>query len=253
MRYTECIESMICCMKSSYRRLKLNLCQVLEVGDTTSHGKSRCLSIHDARKNVFETSEYSRVRSVFLFNINEMPRSFIFKSLFKKFKLLKMLDFEDAPIDYLSQEVGNLFHLKHLSLKRTKVKILAKSVGRLQNLHTLNVVETVVRELPIEIFRLYKLRQILAHSLAFEIKNTFYSMRGVKLHEGIGCLNDLQALSYIEANHHGVGLFEELRKLSQLRMLGVSNMTAECGRALCTSIQNMVHLKTLIVGSISED
>jgi len=87
--------------------------------------------------------------------------------------------------------VGNLFHLKHLSLKRTKVKILPKSVGRLQNLHTLNVVETAVRELPIEIFRLYKLRQILAHSHDFEIKNTFYLVRGVKVHEGVGCLNDL--------------------------------------------------------------
>jgi disease resistance protein RPM1 len=78
-------------------------------------------------------------------------------------------------------------------------------------------------------------------------------VRGVKVHEGIRCLNDLQALSYIEANHHGVGLFEELEKLSQLRMLSVSNMTAERGRALCTSRQNMVHLKTLIVGSINED
>jgi disease resistance protein RPM1 len=155
---------------------ELNLCQVLEAGDTTSHEKSWCLSIHDARENVFETSEYSRVRSVFLFNINEMPRSFIFK-LFKKFKLLKVLDFEDAPIDYIPQEVGNLFHLKHLSLKRTKAKILPKSVGRLQNLHTLNVVETAVCELPIEIFRLYKLRQILAHSHVFKIKNTFYSVR----------------------------------------------------------------------------
>jgi disease resistance protein RPM1 len=57
----------------------------------------------------------------------------------------------------------------------------------------------------------------------------------------------------IEANHHGVGLFEELRKLSQLRELGISNMTAECGRALCISIQNMVHLNILFVGSISED
>jgi len=161
---------------------ELNFCQVMEAGDTTSLGKSWCLSIHDVRENVFETSEYSRVRSVFLFNINEMPRSFIVK-LFKKFKLLKVLDFEDAPIDYLPQEVGNLFHLKHLSLKRTKVKILPKSVGRLQNLHTLNVVETAVRELPIEIFRLYKLRQILAHSHDFEIKNTFYSVRGVKVHE----------------------------------------------------------------------
>jgi disease resistance protein RPM1 len=173
--------------------------------------------------------------------------------LFKKFKLLKVLDFENAPIDYLPQEVGNLFHLKHLSLRRTKVKILPKSVGRLQNLLTLNVMETAVRELPIEIFRLYKLRHILAHSHDFEIKSSFDSVRGVKVREEVGCLNELHTLSFIEANHHGHGLFEELGKLGQLRMLGISNMTAKRGRALSTSIQNMVHLKILVVGSISED
>jgi disease resistance protein RPM1 len=152
----------------------LNFCQVLEASGTTSHGKSRCLSIRDVRENVFETSEYSWVRSVFLFNISEMPKSFIVK-LFKKFKLLKVLDFEDAPIDCLPQEVGNLFHLKNLSLRRTKVKILPKSVGRLQNLQTLNLLETAVRELPIEILRLSKLRHILALSHDFEIKSSFHS------------------------------------------------------------------------------
>jgi disease resistance protein RPM1 len=231
---------------------ELNFCQVLEVGNTSFHVKSRCLSIHNARENVFETSEYSRVRSIFLFNTNKIPRSFIVK-LFKKFKLLKVLDFENAPIDYLPQEVGNLFHLKNLSLRRTKVKILPKSVGRLQNLQTLNVLETTVRELPIEILRLYKLRHILAHSHDFEIKNSFHSERGVKIHEGVGCLNNLRTLVIIEANHHGGGLFEELGKLSQLRILGISRMTAERGRALCTSVQNMVHLKSLHVFSISED
>ncbi|KAB9546948.1 hypothetical protein FH972_027043 [Carpinus fangiana] len=231
---------------------ELNFSQVLEALDTTSHGKSRCLSIHNAREDVFETSEYSRVRSILLFNINEMPKSFIAK-LFKKFKLLKVLDFEDAPIDYLPQEVGNLFHLKYLSLRRTKVKILPKSVGKLHNLQTLNVGETAMRELPIEIFSLYKLRHILAHSHDFEIKCSFYSVRGVKLHEGVGCLKGLQTLCLIEANHHGASLFEELGKLSQLRLFGISNMTAERGRALCTSIQKMVHLNTLAVGSISEN
>jgi disease resistance protein RPM1 len=231
---------------------KLNFCQVLEAGDTTFHRKSRCLSIHDAKEILFERSKYSWVRSVFLFSINEMPRSFIVK-LFKNFKLLRMLDFEDDPIDYLPQEVGNLFHLKHLSLRKTKVKILPKSIGRLLNLQTLNVMETAVRDLPIEIFKLYKLRHILAHSHDFEIKSNFYSMRGVKIHEGIGCLNDLQMLSFIEANHLGVGLFEELGKLSQLRMLAISNITAKSERALCTSIQNMIHLKILVVGSTSED
>ncbi|XP_062162217.1 disease resistance protein RPM1-like [Alnus glutinosa] len=229
---------------------ELNFCQVLEAGDTTSHEKSRCLSIHGVRENVFETSKYSRVRSVFLFNISEMPRSFVVK-LFKKFKLLKVLDFEDAPIDYLPQEVGNLFHLKHLSLRRTKVKMLPKSVGRLQNLQTLNVLETAMPELPIEIFRLSKLRHLLAHSHDYEIKSSFHSVRGVKIHEGIGCLKDLQTLASVD--DLGVGLFEELRKLCQLRTLGITNMTAKRGRALCISIQNMVHLKILVVGSTSED
>ncbi|XP_059440264.1 disease resistance protein RPM1-like [Corylus avellana] len=231
---------------------ELNFSQVLEAGDTTSHGISRCLSIHDAREDVFERSECSRVRSVFLFNINKMPNSFIVK-LFKKFKLLKVLDFENAPIDYLPQEVGNLFHLKYLSLRRTKVKILPKSVGMLYNLLTLNVMETAVRELPIEIFRLYKLRQILAHSHDLEIESSFYSFRGVKVPERVGCLKDLEALSIIEANHYGVVLFEELNKLSQLRTLAISNMTAEFGRTLCTSIQNMAHLRRLSVFSINED
>ncbi|XP_062160738.1 disease resistance protein RPM1-like [Alnus glutinosa] len=231
---------------------EMNFCQVLEAGDTTSHGKSRCLSIHDVRENVFETSEYSRVRSVFLFNISEMPRSFIVK-LFKMFKLLKVLDFEDAPIDYLPEEVGNLFHLKHLSLRRTKVKILPKSMGRLQNLQTLNIMETPVHELPIEIFRLYKLRHLLAHYHDLEIESSLYAMQGVKVRDGVGCLSDLQTLSLVEANHHGVGLFTELGKLSQLRMLGISNMAAENGRDLCASLQNMVQLKILVVSSISEE
>ncbi|XP_059438963.1 disease resistance protein RPM1-like isoform X2 [Corylus avellana] len=231
---------------------ELNFSQVLEASDTSSPRKSRCLSIHCARENVFEISEYSRVRSVFLFSINEMPRSFMVK-LFKKFKLLKVLDFEDAPIDCLPQEVGNLFHLKYLSLRRTKVKILPKSMGRLQNLQTLNVMETLVRELPIEIFRLYKLRHLLAHYHDLGIESSLYAMKGVKLCDGVGCLRDLQTLSLVEANHQGVGLFTELGKLSQLRTLGISNMVAENGRDLCACLQNMVQLKILVVSSISEE
>ena len=71
------------------------------------------------------------------------------------------------------------------------MKILPKSVGRLHNLQTLNVMENGVRELPIEIFKLYKLRHILAHSHDFEIKSSFYLVRGVKVHEGVGSLNEL--------------------------------------------------------------
>ncbi|KAG6696246.1 hypothetical protein I3842_09G138500 [Carya illinoinensis] len=230
---------------------ELNFCKVLEADDSSFNGKGRRLSIHDARQNVVDTIEPSQVRSLFLFNLNEIPRSFMVK-LFKKFKLLKVLDFEDAPIDYIPKEVGNLFHLKHLSLRNTKVKILPKSVGRLQNLQTLNVMETPVREIPIEIFKLYKLRHLLAHYHDLGIKSSLYSLQGVKIHNRVGCLKDLQTLSLVEANHHGAGIIEELGKLRQLRMLGVSNITAEDGRVLCASMENMNHLKILVVSSVSE-
>ena len=84
-----------------------------------------------------------------------------------------MLDFEDASIDYLLEKVGNLFLLKHLSLRNTKVKMLPKSMGRLQNQQTLNLIETSVHELLIEIFRLHKLRPLLAHYYDFELKVVF--------------------------------------------------------------------------------
>uniref|UniRef100_A0A2N9FJ26 Disease resistance protein RPM1-like n=1 Tax=Fagus sylvatica TaxID=28930 RepID=A0A2N9FJ26_FAGSY len=125
---------------------ELNFCQILEADDLSFIGKSRCLSIHGGRENVLETIEYSQARSIFLFNINELTRSFMVK-LFKKLRLLKVLDFQDAPIACLPEEVGNLFHLKYLSLRNTKVKLLPKSVGRLQNLQTLNILDTPTQTL----------------------------------------------------------------------------------------------------------
>ncbi|KAM3694181.1 hypothetical protein ACJW31_07G040800 [Castanea mollissima] len=231
---------------------ELNFCQILEADDSSFIGKSRCLSIHDGREHVLETITYSQVRSIFLFNINELTKSFMIK-LFKKFRLLRVLDFEDAPIDCLPKEVGKLFHLKYLSLRNTKVKILPKSLGKLQNLQTLNILETPVRELPIAIFRLYKLRHLLAHYYDLEIASSLNSLQGVKIHDGLGCLKDLQTLTLVEANHQEFGLIKELGKLRQLRTLGISNMTAENGRDLCASLKNMQHLKLLVVSSISED
>jgi hypothetical protein len=106
--------------------------------------------------------------------------------------------------------------------------------------------ETPVSELPIEIFRLYTLRHLLAHYHDLEIESSLCAMERVKLCDGVGCLRDLQTLSLVEANHQGVG------KLSQLRVLGISNMVAKNGRHLCASLQSMVQLKILVVSLISE-
>ncbi|GLT52859.1 hypothetical protein SLA2020_261740 [Shorea laevis] len=104
-----------------------------------------------------------------------------------------------------------------------------------------NLVQVSFGELDYEMSRKYKIHDLL-HDIILS-----------KAGELNFCQVWKQSLSMIEANHHGVGLFEELRKLSQLRIFAISNVTTERGRALCTSIQNMVHLRILIVGSSSED
>ena len=56
-------------------------------------------------------------------------------------------------------------------------------------------------------------------------------------------------LQYMDTNLGGVKLVEDLRKLSQLKDLGLVNLT----RALCTSIENMNSLTDLYVSLINED
>ncbi|KAJ0103096.1 hypothetical protein Patl1_03847 [Pistacia atlantica] len=83
----------------------------------------------------------SKIRSISLFNVDRMPNSFM-TTLVVDFKLIKVLDFEDSPIKYLPEGVGNLFHLHYLSVKNTEVEVLPKSIGKLLNLETLNLKES---------------------------------------------------------------------------------------------------------------
>ncbi|XP_057497462.1 disease resistance protein RPM1-like [Actinidia eriantha] len=211
----------------------------------------RRLSIHNSEDKVLESITGSRIRSVFSFNADKLPESFV-GILFLDFKLLKTLDFEDAPLHYLPEEIGNLFHLRYLSIRDTETKVLPKSIGRLQNLLTLDLKGSLVSELPIEINRLHKLRHLLVYCVDEKIESGFDDQQGVKIHEGFGRLEALQKLYFIEANH-GPVLFGDLRKLTQLRKLGIKKLKSEDGRALCTAIGKMNHLESLDVTSLSRE
>ncbi|KAJ0102617.1 hypothetical protein Patl1_03833 [Pistacia atlantica] len=58
----------------------------------------------------------SKIRSVSLFNVDRMPTSFM--TTLVDFKLIKVLDFEDSPLEYLPKGMGNLFHLHYLRISR---------------------------------------------------------------------------------------------------------------------------------------
>ncbi|GMN72500.1 hypothetical protein TIFTF001_054738, partial [Ficus carica] len=216
---------------------ELSFCRIINDSNSSLNGKSRRLSIsNNIKENFLETIEDFRVRSVFISNLGSLNNYFLV-SLFTKYPLLTLLDFENVPLERLPEEVGNLFYLKYLSLKNTKVKKLPKSVGKLQNLQTLDLRQTLLVELPVEIKLLQNLRHLLASG--YDSNISMDSTQGVRIKEGIGYLEGLQTLMTVEASLTGVDLKKELEKLRGLRKLGITRLTAEVVSALCPSIEKM--------------
>uniref|UniRef100_F6I002 Disease resistance protein RPM1 n=1 Tax=Vitis vinifera TaxID=29760 RepID=F6I002_VITVI len=212
-------------------------------------GRFRRLSVQNSSNNVLDIpSKKSHIRSIFLYN-SEM---FSLGTLASKFKFLKVLDLGGAPLERIPEDLGNLLHLRYLSLRKTRVRMLPRSIGKLQNLQTLDLKYSLVEDLPVEINRLQKLCNILCFDYAYKADLRWDSVRGVHVKEGIGGLEDLQKLTAVDVTH-GVQIITELGKLRQLRKLGITKLSRGNGQRLCASISNMVHLKYLSVCSLSED
>lgn len=232
-----------------------SFCHVLSQNESTFKPTTRRLSIDSSRSDALGSIsiEHSHIRSVFTFNQDECPRYTFLNTMSGNFKLLKVLDFADAPIQHLPKYVGSLYYLRYLSLRNTKVKLLPKSIGKLQNLETLDLKQSLVCEIPAKVNKLLKLRHILACYCDYNRDFSMSYERGVKINDGVGCLSALQKLYYVDANHGGISLIQALGKLRQLRKLGLKNLKCEDGQALCASIENMNHLESLEVCAMSED
>ncbi|XP_030932466.1 disease resistance protein RPM1-like [Quercus lobata] len=164
---------------------------------------------------------------------------------------MKVMDCEGAPIDYIPKEVGNLFHLRYLSLRDTKVQTLPKSIGKLHNLKTLDLKGSLVSELPLEISRLHKLQYLAAYIENNYIVYNIAHRCAVKIPSGIGCLQSLQKLHKVEANSDA--LIAELGRLRQLRKLHIFDIKAENGIALCTMLEKMINLQSPRISAKSEE
>ncbi|KAJ7975274.1 Disease resistance protein [Quillaja saponaria] len=219
---------------------ELNFCQVLEEENPYVVGKVRRLSFQINYVGVLDNIQNHWARSIFLFKIENSPNS-IMNTFCSKFKLLKVLEFGGAPLCYLPKAVGNLFHLRYLSIRDTKIKVLPESIGKLRNLETLDLKRSLVCVLPIEINKLQKLRHLLAYNYNGEVNFSTKSLQGCNIQEGFGSLEALQKLYFIEADN-GARPIQELSKLQQLRKLGITKLATENGKVLCSSIEQMKHL-----------
>ena len=182
--------------------------------------------------------------------MDDLPES-LFNILSTHFKFLKELDFQGVPLDHVPEELGNLLHLRYLSLRDTKVKMLPKSIGKLHNLQTLDLKRSLVHELPTEMNKLYNLQYLLAYYTIYDRNSNIYSRRAVKMSNSSTNLQSLEKLFNVETRE-GDEFFIELGRLKQLRKLGISKVKSKHGVALCTAIEQMNYLQALIISSIKD-
>ncbi|KAG6775102.1 hypothetical protein POTOM_018528 [Populus tomentosa] len=202
---------------------------------------ARHLSISNRGSNPPKSSTRSQTRSFMVFD-KAMPQKATVQVTFAKFKLLTSLDFEDCPIDHLPNELGNLLHLRYLNLRNTDVEELPRSIGKLHNLESLDLRFSLVEELPVEISDFPKLKHLLAHG--------GYAT-GLKIKGSFKHLEFLQTLFTIKVEDDVSFLNEGLQVLTKTRKFGICNLKREQGGYLCTVLEKMTSLQSLLVYAVN--
>ncbi|XP_044473193.1 disease resistance protein RPM1-like [Mangifera indica] len=220
------------------KREECYFCLFSNERDLNHFCKTWRISIQERIDEVLESIKNSKIRSVFLFDVGKLPKSFM-TTLVTTFKLIKVLDFENAPVDSLPNGVGKLFHLHYLSLKNTKVKELPKSINMLINLETLNLKWTPMLEFSIEIKNLKQLQSLIFQQINDE--GPCHNL--VKIPKGFGALTELQSL--LKVHIHSEAL-KELKMLTQLRKLRV-NLVYRDVWDLFAIVENMENFERLSV------
>ncbi|XP_030474434.2 disease resistance protein RPM1-like [Syzygium oleosum] len=211
--------------------------------------KARRLSIQNTLQAPQRNWSLSQLRSLYMFGIE---RPFMNKVLASDMKLLNVLDMQAAPLTRFPAQVVDWYYLRYLSFRFTEVSTVPSSIGKLQNLETLDLKHTKVTELPVEILKLRRLR----HLLVYRYKNISYSSFkfGFKALRGIGALQSLQKLCYIEAGEESSGsVMRELGMLTQLDRLAILKFRKEDGRDLCWSMSKLTRLRAISVASVDDD
>ncbi|XP_048550363.1 disease resistance protein Pik-2-like [Triticum urartu] len=212
----------------------------------------------DRDRIVFESIDFSRLRSLTVFGK--------WKSFFisERMKLLRVLDLEDATSDIttgdLKKVVKRLCRLKFLSLRgHTEIDHLPSSLGDLRQLQTLDVRDTSIVTLPASITKLKKLQYIRAGRgttvSALPASSCWLrdfcrcrQLVGVQVPGEIGNLTGLHTLGVVNvAASGGRAAIKEIKKLSQLRKLGVSGINKHNSKDFFSAISVHVHLDSLSV------
>ncbi|KAM1886164.1 hypothetical protein ACFX14_038746 [Malus domestica] len=171
-------------------------------------------------------------------SMSELSSFLVFGALKKLpsgFKLLRVLDVQDAPIDRFPDELVYLSNFRYLNLKRTLIDELPESIGRLRNLQTLNICHSKIKALPKAISKLVNLRHLIMYCYTGDWA-AFRSLNGTKTASDLSKLQRLQVLSAVESEGKFI---KGIRNMSQLTSLSITNVKASDEMDLCDSLQKL--------------
>ncbi|KAM1237904.1 hypothetical protein ACFX13_039498 [Malus domestica] len=180
-------------------------------------------------------------------------RSFLVFGALKKlpsgFKLLRVLDVQDAPIDRFPDELVYSFNLRYLNLKRTLIDELPESIGRLLNLQTLNICHGKIRALPKAISKLVNLRHLMMYCHTGDWA-ALRCVNGTKTASDLTKLQKLQVLQSVESEGK---IIKGIGNMTQLTSLGITNVKASDEMDLCDSLQKLELLHCLFFMASDEE
>ncbi|XP_047320205.1 disease resistance protein RPM1-like [Impatiens glandulifera] len=184
-------------------------------------------------------SLFKCLRSLLLFPISEdvvgtvNGNRKLLKTYLYGCRSLRVVELERVPLVYFPEELTELIHLKHLSLRRTYISNIPESIRKLRCLEILDLQFCYIEYLPQGILDLKNLRQ-----LCFS--------RAVKVPSKIGNLTKLEKLISFEVGRKNV---KEIGKLTNLRSLGVLNLTQQYWTHLSLTLEKLKRLTALYLDS----
>ncbi|RZS09433.1 hypothetical protein BHM03_00040510 [Ensete ventricosum] len=212
-----------------------NFSAVYEDQQAVTPSRAYRISLQKSSYDALQDRGWEKLRSLFVFGIYDSLR--ISERMLKNFRLLRVLDLENAYLVELPGEMGDLFHLRYFSVRGTRLKKLPVSLKNLRNLQTLDIRRNQLRKLSFEIKRLKNLRHL-------EMRQ---NEKSIKVPLGLSRMQYLQVVTGAQADSTFV---HEVGKLTELNKLAIEDLRAEDAVVLCSSINNMARLLSLSIFSI---
>ncbi|RZC86598.1 hypothetical protein C5167_029949 [Papaver somniferum] len=210
----------------------------------------------DSQKEQYfpEFRQVIAVRSLMCRGVQFLQHNYLI-SLFGGFKLLRVLEISGSTglstgrISSLPEELGELVHLRYLSLEDTKLEKLNTSyLRKLVNLQVLNLNRCGTKlTLEDKIGSLHQLRHLYLGGLGHDISGTSSIAFN---HLGIGDLTNLQLLR-IEAGDWILG--GGLKSLCSLKKLRIDGCLSAHSVQISDAIVKLVALKSLMLQSLSTE